>query len=303
MQKSRKTSRREMLARSAAGLGALAVGRAITSAAPSAGRVEIRREFQDAPAKLKGRIKQSVARWCYGKIPLDKLAQEAAAMGLKGVDLIGPEDWDTVKKYGLVPTMVTGGGTIPDGLNRVENHDKIVKQFEENIPRAAKAGVPNVITFSGNKRGMPEQEAIANCVTGLNRVKKLAEDHGVTICFEYLNSKVDHKDYQFDHMSFGVEVIKRVNSPRVKILYDIYHAQIMEGDVIRTIKNNIQYIGHFHTGGVPGRHEIDETQELFYPAIVRAIIETGYTGYIAHEFVPVRDALRSLAEAVRLCDV
>jgi hydroxypyruvate isomerase len=303
MQKSRKTSRREMLARSAAGLGAMALGSTLVSAAPQASGIEIVGEFQGAPAKLRGRIKQAVCRWCYNKTSLDTLAKEAAAMGIKGVDLIGPEDWPTVQKYGLTPTMVTGGGTIPDGLNRLENHDKIVKEFEQNIPRAAKAGVPNVITFSGNKRGMDERQAIENCITGLNRVKKLAEEHGVTICLEYLNSKVDHKDYQFDHMSFGTEVIKRVNSPRVKILYDIYHAQIMEGDVIRTIKNNIQHIGHFHTGGVPGRHEIDETQELYYPAIVKAIIETGYTGYMAHEFVPVREALKSLSEAVKLCDV
>jgi len=255
---------------------------------------------QSAP--LKGRLKQSAARWCYRNIPLEDLAREAAAIGLKGIDLIEPKDWPIVKKYGLVPAMVSGGGTIPDGLNRKENHDRLEREFRENIPRAAEAGVPNVITFSGNRRGQPDAEGIENCVAGLNRVKALAEQHGVTICLELLNSKVDHKDYQCDHTPWGVEVVKRVNSPRVKLLYDIYHMQIMEGDVIRTIKENIQWIAHFHTGGVPGRHEIDSTQELNYPAVMRAIVEAGFSGYVAHEFVPVREPLKSLREAAQLCD-
>jgi hydroxypyruvate isomerase len=199
--------------------------------------------------------------------------------------------------------MTTGGGTIPDGLNRKENHDKIEKQFRENIPRAAAAGVPNVITFSGNRRGQADAEGIDNCVIGLNRVKAIAEDKGVTICLELLNSKVNHKDYQCDHTAWGVEVMKQVGSPRVKLLYDIYHMQIMEGDVIRTIQQNIAYIGHFHTGGVPGRHELDGTQELNYRAVAEAIVALGYQGYFAHEFIPVRDPLKSLSEAVELCDV
>src|SRR5499427_7452109 len=251
----------------------------------------------------RGRLKQSVCRWCYKDIPLEDLAREAAKLGLKGMDLIGPEEWPVVQKYGLTPAMTTGGGTIPDGLNRKENHDRIEKQFRENIPRAAAAGVPNVITFSGNRRGQPDAEGADNCVIGLNRVKKIAEDKGVTICLELLNSKVNHKDYQCDHTAWGVDVIKRVDSPRVKLLYDIYHMQIMEGDVIRTIRDNIAYIAHFHTGGVPGRHEIDGTQELNYRPVAEAIVALGFQGYFAHEFVPTREPLKSLAEAVALCDV
>src|SRR6202043_3207417 len=193
--------------------------------------------------------------------------------------------------------MTPGAGTIPDSWNRKENHDALEREMRENIERAAAAKVPNVITFSGNRRGMPDEEAKDNCVAGLNRVKAIAEDKGVTICLELLNSKVNHKDYQCDHTAWGVEVMKRVGSPRVKLLYDIYHMQIMEGDVIRTIQQNIAYIGHFHTGGVPGRHELDGTQELNYRAVAEAIVALGFQGYFAHEFIPVRDPLKSLAEA------
>ena len=250
-----------------------------------------------------GRIKQSAARWCYGKMPLEDLAKEAARIGLKGIDLVDPADWPAVQKHGLVPAMVSGAGTIRDGWNRKENHAKLAEQGRANIERAAADGLPNVITFSGNRRGMSDAEGLDNCVAGLNLVKKIAEDKGVTVCLELLNSKVDHKDYMCDHTAWGVEVIKRVNSPRVKLLYDIYHMQIMEGDVIRTIKENIQYIGHFHTGGVPGRHELDLSQELHYRPIALAIAESGFNGYMAHEFVPTRDPMKSLEEAFRLCDV
>jgi hydroxypyruvate isomerase len=297
MAKSNALSRRKLLGY---GFGAMA----LSGFSGTAGRAD-HEPFLEEPvsAQLKGRIKQSACRWCYRQMSLDDLARQGAAMGLKGIDLTGPEDWPTIKKYGLVPTMVTGGGTIPDGLNRKENHDKIEAEFRQNIPRAAANGIPNVITFSGNRRGLPDSEGIENCVAGLNRVKGLAEQHGVMICLELLNSKVDHKDYQCDHTSWGVEVVKRVNSPRVKLLYDIYHMQIMEGDVIRTIRANIQWIAHFHTGGVPGRHEIDGTQELNYQAVAKAIVDTGFTGYMAHEFVPVREPMQSLREAVALCDV
>jgi hydroxypyruvate isomerase len=258
---------------------------------------------QAQPA-LKGRLKQSVSRWCYGKTSLDDLCLAAQKIGLKGIDLIPYTDWPTVQKYGLVPSMTPGAGTIHDGLNRTENHAALEREFRENIPRAKAAGLPNVITFSGDRRGQPDAEGLENCVTGLNRVKRLAEDAGVTVCLELLNSKVDHKDYQCDHTAWGVEVIRRVNSPRVKLLYDIYHMQIMEGDVIRTIRENIAHIGHFHTGGVPGRHEIDGTQELNYRAVSEAIVDTGYTGYMAHEFVPAsKDPIGSLEAAARLCDV
>ncbi|HKW97189.1 MAG TPA: TIM barrel protein [Bryobacteraceae bacterium] len=254
-------------------------------------------------APLKGRLKQSVARWCYSKMSLDELCQAAARIGLKGVDLIDSKDWPTAQKYGLVPAMTPGAGTIADALNRTENHDQLEREFRENIEKAAKAGVPNVITFSGNRRGLADDIGLENCVTGLNRVKKIAEDKGVMICLELLNSKIDHHDYQCDHTAWGVEVIKRVDSPRVKLLYDIYHMQIMEGDIIRTIRENIRYIAHFHTGGVPGRHEIDATQELNYGAVAKAIVDLGFQGYFAHEFVPTaKDPMQSLEAAAKLCD-
>ncbi|PYR59101.1 MAG: hydroxypyruvate isomerase, partial [Acidobacteria bacterium] len=205
---------------------------------------------------------------------------------------------------GLICSMgYAGGGTIPDGLNVKANHDGIVRNFEKLIPRAAAEKVLNVITFFGNKRGMSDEEAIANCIEGLNRVKKIGEDHGVTICVELLNSKVNHKDYQGDRSAFGLQVVKAVGSPRVKLLDDLYHMQIMEGDLIRTIKDNKDDIAHYHTGGVPGRHELDDTQEVNWRAVAKAIVETGYTGYMAHEFIPTRDPLTSLREAVALCDV
>src|SRR5436305_10282412 len=238
-----------------------------------------------------GRIKQSVARWCYGKYSVEDLAKEAARIGLKGIDLIEPADWPAVQKYGLVPAMVPGGGSIKDGWNRKENHAKLEEQFRDKIEKAAKAGAPNVIALSGNRMGMSDAEGMDNVVAGLNRIKSMAEDKGVTICLELLNSKVNHKDYMCDRTALGVETIKRIHSPRVKLLYDIYHMQIMEGDVIRTIKENIQYIGHFHTGGVPGRHELDVTQELNYRPVCQAIAESGFTGYVAHEFIPTRDSI------------
>jgi len=254
-------------------------------------------------APLKGRLKQSVARWCYQKMSLDDLCQAAARIGLKGIDLVDSKEWPTVQKYGLVPAMTPGAGTISDAFNRTENHDRLVREMQENIEKAAKAHVPNVITFSGNRRGLADEIGLDNCVTGLNRVKKMAEDHGVMVCLELLNSKIDHHDYQCDHTAWGVEVIKRVDSPRVKLLYDIYHMQIMEGDVIRTIRDNIQFIAHFHTGGVPGRHEIDGTQELNYGAVAKAIVELGFQGYMAHEFIPAApDGIKSLEAAAKLCD-
>jgi hydroxypyruvate isomerase len=225
-------------------------------------------------------------------------------MGLTAIDLLEEPDWAVASQHGLICSMgYAGGGSIPDALNVKANHDAIERNFARLIPRAAAAHVPNVITFFGNKRGMADSEAIANCVAGLNRVKKIGEDHGVTICVELLNSKVNHKDYQGDRTAFGVDVMKAVDSPRVKLLYDIYHMQIMEGDVIRTIRDNIRYIAHFHTGGVPGRHELDDTQEINWRAVSRAIVDLGFQGYLAHEFVPTRDPLTSLREAVALCDV
>jgi hydroxypyruvate isomerase len=252
----------------------------------------------------KGRIRQSVSRWCYEKILLDELCEKGAAMGLKAIDLLNEDEWEVPRRYGLVCSMgYGGGGEIRSGMNRVENHAKIEEAFRKSIPRAAKLGVANVITFSGNRGGMTDEEGMKNTIAGLNRVKKIAEDHEVTICMELLNSKVDHKDYMCDHTAWGVRVMEAVNSPRVKLLYDIYHMQIMEGDLIRTITTNIEWLGHFHTGGVPGRHELDNTQEVNWVGVMRAVAATGYTGYVAHEFLPVRDPLRSLQEAVELCDV
>ena len=252
----------------------------------------------------KGRLKQSVSRWCYQAIPLPEFSRAVADMGLTAIDLLEEKEWAVIKEFGLICSMgYAGGGTIPDALNVKANHDAIVKAMTEAIPRAAKANVPNLITFFGNRRGMADAEAIENCVTGLNRIKKVAEDNGVTICVELLNSKVDHKDYQGDRTPFGLEVVKAVASPRVKLLYDIYHMQIMEGDVIRTIRDNHQHIAHYHTGGVPGRNELDGTQELNWAAVCEAIVATGFKGYVAHEFVPTRDPITSLREAVALCDV
>lgn len=255
-------------------------------------------------ATRKGRIHQSVCQWCYPHLTIEELAQAAAGIGLRGVDLLQPEQYSIPQRYGLVCTMgYAGGGEIGKALNRVENHAGIEQAFRTNIPLAAKAGVPNVITFSGNRAGMSDEEGARNTVTGLNRVKKIAEDHGVTICLELLNSKRDHHDYMCDHTAWGVRVAQEVNSPNVKLLYDIYHMQIMEGDLIDTIRQNIQWIGHFHTGGVPGRHELDDTQEIQWAAVMRAIADTGFKGYVAHEFAPTADPLTSLRQAADLCDV
>jgi hydroxypyruvate isomerase len=258
-----------------------------------------------APRVVKNaRLKQSVSRWPYNAIPLPDFCRAIAEMGLPAIDLLEMSEWPIAREHGLVCSMgYAGGGSIPDALNVKANHDAIVRNFEQNIPKAAAARVPNVITFFGNRRGMPDEEAIDNCVAGLSRIKHVAEDSGVTVCVELLNSKVNHKDYQGDHTAFGVRVVKAVDSPRVKLLYDIYHMQIMEGDVIRTIRDNHQYIAHYHTGGVPGRHELDDTQELNWKAIAQAIVDTGFPGYFAHEFVPTRDPLTSLRDAVALCDV
>jgi hydroxypyruvate isomerase len=257
-----------------------------------------------APAARKGRIHQSVCQWCYPHIPIDQLAEHAASMGLKGVDLLKPDDYEIPRRYGLICTMgYAGGGEIGTALNRLENHAAIEDGFRANIPRAAKAGVANVITFSGNRAGMSDAEGARNTIAGLNRVKKIAEDNGVTICLELLNSKHDHHDYMCDHTVWGVRVVEEVNSPNVKLLYDIYHMQIMEGDLIDTIRQNVEWIGHFHTGGVPGRHELDDTQEIQWVAVMRAIADAGFKGYVAHEFVPTGDPLVSLRKAADLCDV
>ncbi len=287
-----------MTRRSALAAGASAAGTMLaagTGAAPT--------PAPEAKHAGNGRLKQSVCRWCYGKLSLDELCRAAVDMGLKSVELLGPDDWPTVKQHGLICAMPNGPGGIEEGWNRVENHDRLVMESERLLPLIARAGIPNMIVFSGNRRGLSDRDGIVNCARGLKRITKLAEEQGVTLCMELLNSKVDHKDYQCDHTAWGVDLAKEIGSNRFKLLYDIYHMQIMEGDVIRTIQENIGHIGHFHTGGVPGRNEIDATQELNYPRIAAAIADTGYQGYFAHEFIPKRDPLASLREAVKLCDV
>src|SRR5438552_2465405 len=261
-----------------------------------------------APIQRKGRLKQCVTRGVFGQgMPFEDTCREAARQGCKGYDLIGPADWPTLKKYGLIPTMYPPGpgGTIPDALNRKENHDKLEKAMHTAIDEAAANGVPNIITFSGNRKGMADAEGADNCVLFLNRVKAHAEDKGIGICIEYLNSKVNHKDYMFDHIAWGVDVVKRVNSPRIKILYDIYHAQIMDGDIVRNIRDHFQWIGHFHTGGNPGRHEIDDTQELNYRFVAKAIADLNFTGMVSHEYSPAqgRDARTSLKQAIDIFTV
>src|SRR5574341_555848 len=255
-----------------------------------------------------GRLRQAVCRWPFQAIPFPEFCRAARAMGLAAIDLLTRDDWERVRDAGLVcsmgyPYATERRGFIQDGFNAPANHAMLLRELEEAIPLAARAGVPNVIAMFGNRRGRPDAEAIEHCVTGLGKIKQLAEEQGVTVCLELLNSKVDHADYQGDHTAFGVAVVRAVGSPRVKLLYDIYHMQIMEGDVIRTIRDHQAWIAHFHTGGVPGRHELDDTQELNWRAIATAIADTGFSGYVAHEFQPTRDPLASLRQAVAACAV
>ncbi len=254
------------------------------------------------------RLRQCVTLGVFGRgASLEDACRAAADAGCYGFDLIGPGDWPLLKKYGLVPTMYPPGpgGAIPNALNRTANHAPLEKAMHAAIDEAAAAGVPNIIAFSGNRNGMADAEGADHCVDFLNRVKAHAEGKAVTICMEYLNSKVNHKDYMFDHIAWGVGVMERVNSPRVKILYDIYHAQIMDGDIVRNIRDHIHWIGHFHTGGNPGRHEIDETQELNYRFIAQSIADLNFAGCIAHEYTPApgRDPIASLNQALRIMDI
>ena len=284
-------SRREILTAGAV-LAAAAAGVPLRDAAAA----EIERVVKN------GNIKQSVSRWCYSKIPLEKFCEICKKLGLVGIDLLNPDELPIVKEHELVGTMLFSH-SLQDGLSHKENHAECLAKIRESIDAAAEYGFPNVICFSGNRKGLPDDVGLENTVAALKQIIGYAEEKEVTLCIEILNSKVNHKDYMFDRMSWGVEVCRIVGSERMKILYDIYHAQIMEGDIIRTIRDYKEYIGHYHTGGNPGRNEIDETQELYYPAIMRAIVETGYKGYVGQEFVPTRDPLTSLAQGVRICDV
>ncbi|MCJ8167062.1 TIM barrel protein [Pontibacter sp. E15-1] len=258
-----------------------------------------------ATAKLAGNINHAVCRWCFNDMTVDALCAAAKEMGIKGIDLVGPKDWPTLKKYGLQSTMCNGAEiSLTEGWNHPQYHDQLIKNYSEMIPLVSKAGYKNLICFSGNRNGMDDETGLQNCAEGLKKVLPLAEKHNVVLVMELLNSKIDHKDYMCDHTAWGVELAKRTGSENFKLLYDIYHMQIDEGDVIRTIKDSHPYIAHYHTAGVPGRHEIDETQELFYPAIMRAIKETGFKGFVAQEFIPVQnDKMASLRQAVKVCDV
>jgi hydroxypyruvate isomerase len=288
--------RRTALSAMAAGSLAVAGASARQPAAPATPTASA------AKPALKGRIKHSACRWCYGSMPIDELCKNAAAMGISSVELLGEKEWDIPKKYGITCAVAMGPTSISQGWNRVENHDKFVKESERLLPLVKAAGLPNMIVFSGNRAGLDDKEGIKNCVKGLKRITPLAESLGVTVIMELLNSKVDHKDYQCDRTPWGVEVVQGVSSPRFKLLYDIYHMQIMEGDVIRTITDNKDHIAHFHTGGVPGRNEIDESQELNYYRVAKAIADLGFPGYVAQEFIPKHEPMASLKRAIEICD-
>jgi hydroxypyruvate isomerase len=283
---------------------------AITAAAAS---IATRLGAADAAAKGT-RIHHSVCKWCYGDIPLDDLCTAGKAFGLQSIELLMPSDFPTLRKHGMTCAMVSfPGGTTASGVkvggierafNRPEHHDALVAAYEPHLKACADVGAKQAICFSGNRGGISDEQGLEHCAAGLKRILPLAEKLGITLVMELLNSKVNHKDYQCDHTAWGVELCKRIASPNFKLLYDIYHMQIMEGDVIATIKANHEYISHYHTGGVPGRNEIDDTQELYYPAIMRAIADTGYQGFVGQEFVPKRpDKLASLKQGVEICSV
>ena len=256
-------------------------------------------------APLKGNINHAVCRWCFPDIDLDTLCIEAKKIGITGIDLVGPKEWPILKKHGITSTMCNGAEiNLVDGWNDPKFHDTLIKNYTEMIPKVAAAGYKNLICFSGNRRGKDDETGWNNCVQGLKKIIGLAEKHNVVLVMELLNSKVDHKDYQCDHTAWGVELAKRLGSENFKLLYDIYHMQIDEGNVISTIKKSHPYIAHYHTAGVPGRNEIEDEQELYYPAIMRAIYATGFKGYVAQEFIPKKtNKIQSLSTAVKICDI
>ncbi|WAC14227.1 hydroxypyruvate isomerase family protein [Dyadobacter pollutisoli] len=254
--------------------------------------------------KLKGKINHSVCKWCYNSIPLETFAQKCKNIGITSIELLGPNDWPILKKYGLTCALPNGAGMgIEKGFNDPANHDELVKSYEDIFPKLKDAGYTTVICFSGNRRGMSDIDGMRNAAIGLRRLMPSAEKYGVTMIMELLNSKVNHKDYMCDHTSWGAGLCEMVGSENFKLLYDIYHMSIMEGDVIATIKKYHKYIAHYHTGGVPGRNEIDEGQELYYPAIMKAIADTGFKGFVAQEFIPKREPLASLKQCVGICDI
>jgi hydroxypyruvate isomerase len=275
------------------------------SAATSFALPQIANSMSALPDDVKGNINHSVCQWCYNDIPLDELCEAAKNMGIKSIDLLNSSQWAIAAKYGLTCAMAYANDWgLQKGFNNPSFHSQLLKDYSSNIPKAAEAGLKNVICFSGNANGLTAQQGLENCARGLDPIMKVAEKYNMLVSMELLNSKVDHKDYQCDYTSWGVKLCEKLGSPNFKLLYDIYHMQIMEGDVIATIRKNIQYISHFHTGGVPGRNEIDESQELYYPAIMRAIVQTGFKGYVAQEFIPAKkDKLDSLRNAITICDI
>jgi len=291
------TNRRTILKKIAAGAGLSALPLTVTDIFAASDRA--------LGAELKGKINHSVCKWCYSKIPLETFAQECQKIGLKSIELLGPDEWPILKKYGLTCALPNGAGMgIEKGFNDPANHDALVKSYEELFPKLQAAGYTTVICFSGNRRGMSDIDGMRNCAEGLKRLMPSAEKYNVTLIMELLNSKVNHKDYMCDHTAWGAGLCEMIGSEKFKLLYDIYHMQIMEGDVIATIKKYHKYIGHYHTGGVPGRNEIDETQELYYPAIMKAIVDTGFKGFVAQEFIPSRkDDIASLKQGVTICDI
>ncbi|MFM8912342.1 MAG: hydroxypyruvate isomerase family protein [Flammeovirgaceae bacterium] len=266
---------------------------------------QIAKSMEALPVAANGKINHSVCQWCYNDIPLEELCRAAKRFGIKSIDLLNSTQWATAAKYGLTCAMAYANDWgLQRGFNNPAFHEQLLKDYSLNIPKAAEAGLKNVICFSGNANGLTYEQGLENCARGLEPVMKIAEKHNMLVSMELLNSKVDHKDYQCDHTDWGVKLCEKLGSPNFKLLYDIYHMQIMEGDVIATIRKNIKYTSHFHTGGVPGRHEIDDSQELHYPAIMQAIVDTGFTGFVAQEFIPAKkDKLKSLKKAVKICNV
>ena len=288
-------SRRSALKNIVAGTAALGVSAALPSFAME--------PYQSTA--LKGNVNHSVCQWCFGDMELDALCIEAKKIGIKAIDLVGPAGWPTLNKHGLDSSMCNGAEiNLVDGWNDPKFHATLIKNYSEMIPKVAAAGYKQLICFSGNRRGKDDETGLSNCVEGLKQVIGIAEKHNVVLVMELLNSKVDHTDYQCDTTKWGAELAKRLGSENFKLLYDIYHMQIDEGNVISNIKKYHPYISHYHTAGVPGRNEIDDTQELFYPAIIKAILATGFKGYLAQEFIPrYKDKIKSLRDAVNICDV
>lgn len=255
--------------------------------------------------ELKGNIRHAVCRWCFNDLSVDALCRAAVSMGITAIDLVGPSDWPTLKKYGLFSSMCNGAEiSLVDGWNNPKNHEELLKRYTAMIPKVGAAGYRNLICFSGNRNGMDDATGLAHCVEGLSKVLPLAQQHGVVLCMELFNSRIDHKDYQCDSSQWGIALCKALGSEHFKLLFDIYHMQINEGDIIRSIQDNHTYFAHYHTAGVPGRNEIDDTQEIYYPAVMRAIVDTGFKGFVAQEFIPKsKDKLGSLQQAIQICDV